>query len=231
MNIVLEGIVGSTAYGLSTPDSDVDKLGIIQLPTSHFLGLSSPSESSLSHVSTEPDVTYHDIGKFCRLALSCNPTVTELLWLPDDLYTVRTELGDLLIQTRNAALSAKRVHDAYMGYAVAQFKRLTERGDFGSDMRKRTEKHARHLLRLMHQGYTLYTTGELPIRLENPERYHEFGRVTADVPSHAESTIEAYKEAFAKADTVLPEKPNVEFYETIILNTRINYLRSGNGLE
>lgn len=226
MQIVLEGIVGSTAYGLSTPSSDVDKLGIMQLPTTHFLGLSSPSESSLSSVSTEPDVTYHDIGKFCRLALSCNPTVTELLWLPDDLYTVRTELGDLLIQFRKAFLSAQRVRDAYMGYATAQFKRLNERGDFGSDTRNRIQKHARHLLRLMHQGYTLSQTGHLPIRLADPERYHEFGRLVAEDPSIAEGYIREYEYKFDNVISVLPAKPNTELIETIVLNTRINSLRN-----
>jgi uncharacterized protein len=230
MNIVLEGIVGSTAYGLSTPDSDVDKLGIIQLPTTHFLGLSSPSEGSLSHVSTEPDVTYHDIGKFCRLALSCNPTVTELLWLPEDLYTVRTELGDLLIQFRTAFLSAQRVQDAYMGYAVSQFKRLSERGDFGSDTRKRVQKHARHLLRLMYQGYTLYATGTLPIRLDDPETYHKFGKAVAEDPDVAQDMLSYYAAKFRGTDTVLREKPNTELVETIVLNTRINSLRSSIGL-
>jgi predicted nucleotidyltransferase len=174
-------------------------------------------------------VTYHDIGKFSRLALSCNPTVTELLWLPDDLYTVRTELGDLLIQFRMAFLSAQRVQDAYMGYAVSQFKRLSERGDFGSDTRNRIQKHARHLLRLMHQGYTLYSTGELPIRLEDPEQYHAFGRLVAKKAKYAEEAVSNYRFMFSKADTVLPEKPNTELIETIILNTRINSLRSSSG--
>jgi predicted nucleotidyltransferase len=210
VNTLLEGIVGSTAYGLATATSDVDKLGIMQLPSEHFLGLSSPTEGSLSKVSTNPDVTYHDVGKFCRLALGCNPTVTELLWLPKDLYTVMTNTGAELIWMRDRFLSAKRVQDAYMGYAIAQFLRLERDGDFGPDLKKRTEKHARHLLRLMHQGYTLYTTGELPIVLEDPERYHEFGRMVAENTSHARQTIDTYKQMFATADTVLPVTSDTE---------------------
>lgn len=224
MKILLEGIVGSTAYGLATASSDVDKLGVMQLPTAHFLGLSSPPEGSLSQVSTDPDVTYHDVGKFCRLALSCNPTVMELLWLPDELYTHRNYAGQELIWMREDFLSAQRVKDAYMGYAVAQFDRLIRSGSFYSDVRNRTEKHARHLLRLMHQGYTLYTTGELPIVLKNPERYHEFGRAVAQDVKHAQSALNEYRELFEDAVTVLPEKPNIEEISEWVLDLRMRSL-------
>lgn len=224
MKILLEGIVGSTAYGLATATSDVDKLGVMQLPTRHFLGLSSPLESSLSQVSHDPDVTYHDVGKFCKLALGCNPTVTELLWLPKELYTHTTIDGQELIWMREEFLSAQRVKDAYMGYAVAQFDRLTREGSFGSDLKKRTEKHARHLLRLMHQGYTLYTTGELPIVLEDPDRYHEFGRMVAEDVTHAQQTLNTYRKLFEYADTVLPEKPNTKEISEWVQDQRVRSL-------
>lgn len=206
MKILLEGIVGSTAYGLATATSDVDKLGIMQLPIEHFLGLSSPLESSLSKVTTEPDVTYHDVGKFCRLALGCNPTVTELLWLPKEFYLVKTLPGIELIWMREDFLSAPRVRDAYLGYATSQLHRLMDR----ESPQKRIEKNARHLLRLLHQGYTLFTTGELPITLEDPERYHEFGRLVAENPQHAKDTIDEYQRIFRDVRSVLPEKPKTE---------------------
>lgn len=205
MTVILEAIVGSTAYGLATPESDIDKLGVFVLPTAEFSRLALPKDSDFSRVQHEPDVTHQELGKFCRLALQCNPTILELLWVPERLLTVMSEDGRQLRQRREWFLDPKKVHDAYMGYAVSQFKRLSERGDFGADMRKRTEKHARHLLRLMHQGYTLYTTGNLPIVLEDPWRYREFGILTADNPSHAKQTLEQYGNMFADAKTVLRE--------------------------
>ena len=33
MHILLQGVVGSTAYGLSGPDSDVDRAGVFAHPT------------------------------------------------------------------------------------------------------------------------------------------------------------------------------------------------------
>lgn len=224
MKILLEGIVGSTAYGLATAASDVDKLGIMQLPTEHFLGLESPRESSLSQVSREPDVTYHDVGKFCKLALGCNPTVMELLWLPDELYTVRRWQGNDLILMRDSFLSAQRVRDAYMGYALSQATRARDRMKMDTPELNRQKKHARHLLRLMHQGYTLYTTGELPIVLEDPERYHEFGkRAVADL-DYMYDTFRQYERKFEAAETVLPEKPDTKEISEWVLHLRVRSL-------
>ena len=65
--------------------------------------------------------------------------------------------------------------NAYLGYAQQQFQRLDRRGDgsFSSDTRKRTAKHARHLMRLCRQGYELYTTGRLDVREAARQREHE----------------------------------------------------------
>ena len=47
-----------------------------------------------------------DTRTWCRLAMSGNPTASELVWLPDDLYLTRTRFGDELIGIRTAFLSA-----------------------------------------------------------------------------------------------------------------------------
>ena len=87
-NVLLSGVVGSVAYGLDTEDSDVDRLGVFAAPTERLLGLHPPKPSI---VSSKPDATFHEAGKFASLALNVNPTITELMWLPDDLYETRTE--------------------------------------------------------------------------------------------------------------------------------------------
>ena len=89
------------------------------------------------------------------------------MWLPGELYDVRTEAGDELIALRGAFLSAERVRDAYLGYASQQFTRLVNKGS-GEVPRARIAKHARHLARLAHQGRDLYATGQLNVRLDEP---------------------------------------------------------------
>jgi predicted nucleotidyltransferase len=144
--VLLSGIVGSTAYGLAGPDSDVDRLGMFAAPAWELLGLSAPAQS---RVTTKPDATFHEAGKAARLILAGNPTAAELLWLPEDLYEARTPLGDEAIALRSSFLSAKRTRDAYLGYATQQFKKLLARADDAPSgkARHRAAKHARHLMR------------------------------------------------------------------------------------
>ncbi|GGW26324.1 nucleotidyltransferase [Streptomyces galilaeus] len=224
-NILLSGVVGSTAYGLAHAGSDVDRLGLFAPPTEELHGLHPPQES---HVSTAPDRTLHEAAKWCRLALGGNPTVTELVWLPDELYEVRTPLGDELIDIRTTFLSARRVRDAYLGYATQQFRRLLGRGDgsFSADTRKRTAKHARHLKRLCGQGYELYTTGKLTIRVDDPESFHRFGEQVADDPETALPLLRRYETAFEEARSVLPEQPDERAADAWLRNVRRNFYPS-----
>ncbi|WAU81640.1 nucleotidyltransferase domain-containing protein [Streptomyces sp. Qhu-G9] len=221
-NILLSGIVGSTAYGLAHEGSDVDRLGMFAAPTEDLHGLHGPKES---HVTTKPDSTLHEAAKWCRLALGGNPTVTELVWLPDELYEVRTPLGDELIGLRTTLLSAKRVRDAYLGYATQQFKRLYDRGDnsFSADTRKRTAKHARHLRRLCHQGFELYATGRLSIRVENPEEYHRFGEQVAADAMAALPLLKHYESAFDETRSVLPEQADEAPVEAWLRRVRAHH--------
>jgi predicted nucleotidyltransferase len=223
-NVLLAGVVGSTAYGLAHSGSDVDRLGIFAAPTLDLVGLSRPKDSL---VTTAPDRTLHEAGKWCGLALNGNPTVVELLWLPDDLYETRTPLGDQLIGIRKAFLSAPRVRNAYLGYATQQFHRLVQRGDgsFSADTRKRTAKHARHLARLLWQGRALYESGHLPIRVEDPERFHEFGeRVAGGDTRIAQDLLSATEEVFDTARTPLPDTPDRATVEAWLRQVRIAHL-------
>src|SRR5436190_639318 len=92
MDLMLEGIVGSVAYGLETPDSDIDYAGIYIEPTHRLLGLHPPSRERATKQGRDgADATYHEIGKAMSLLLSCNPTASELLWL--DEHTACGEFG------------------------------------------------------------------------------------------------------------------------------------------
>jgi hypothetical protein len=223
VNVILAGIVGSTAYGLAGPASDVDRLGIFAAPTTQFHGLHPPQDS---HVTTRPDVTYHEAAKACRLMLACNPTASEILWLPGDLYEIRTPLGDELIAIRTAFLSAKRTRDAYLGYASQQFRKLEIRGDAtdSAGNRRRTAKHARHLYRLCTEGYELYTTGGLRIRLDDPQRYLDFGeQVAGGRVDVARDLMRGYEAAFDAADSVLPDQPDEAVVDDWLLRVRAHY--------
>lgn len=218
VKIILQGVAGSRAYNLATEDSDEDRLGIYAMPATAFHGLHLPIDKAGSKVTTGPDIQLHEARKFAQLALRCNPTILELLWLKD--YEVAETPGALLVGIRSSFLSAQRVRDAYLGYASHQFGRLLRTGAFASKMRKRQEKHARHLMRLLHQGYVLYASGKLTIWLDNPERFHEFGRQVEADPSAAEAAMARYEDLFDRTVSPLPLEPDREAVEQWLQGAR-----------
>jgi predicted nucleotidyltransferase len=222
MNILLAGIVGSRAYGLANPDSDTDRLGVYAAPTVEFHGLYPPIGKSGTIVRHEPsDVTYHEAGRLAELCLSGNPAVNELLWL--DSYEIQTDLGNALVEIRSAFLSRQRVRDAYFGYAVAQFKRLTDTGQFASKQRSKPAKHARHMLRLLDQGYELYSTGRLTMRLANPDWYIKQGELIAMAPDNAEAHLARATEQFDTATSPLPEHADIDTIQAWLHMVRARY--------
>lgn len=223
MTVILQGIVGSTAYGLAREGSDVDRLGVFTAPSEEFWGLHPPTGKEATYTRHNPDLTLHELGKFCSLALQCNPTILELLWLPGELYETMETPGFRLITDplRSAFLSHKRVRDAYFGYATQQFTRLSNKQRFPDVPVNRIEKHARHLSRLLVQGFQLYSTGTMSVRVEQPEEYFKFGeRVANGDIDHARQVVDGYSRLFDRAESPLPEAPNSAAVEDYLISTR-----------
>jgi uncharacterized protein len=224
-NVLLAGINGSTAYGLATADSDVDRIGCYAAPTTQFHGLHLPVGKAATWVSTKPDATYHEAGKLAALLLKGNPTVMEICWL--NAYEAMTPEGEALIAIRSAFLSAAPIRNAYLGYASQQFGRIRNRGDgsFSADTRKRTAKHARHLWRLLSQGGRLHLTGTLDVLLEDHQAAacRAFGdRVAAGDLGIAQSALRSAEEAFDRPG-VLPARPDEATVEAWLQDVRRSY--------
>lgn len=219
-HLMLAGIVGSTAYGLNHANSDIDRLGLYGVNTVDLFKLQSPEETLVYH--DPQDATFHEAAKYIRLVLRANPTVLELLWLDD--YEIATEEGLNLVSLKEKLLGASRVKEAYLGYATSQFKRLSERGGtFSSDTANRTQKHARHMARLVNQGYELYTTGKLTLKVSNPDWYHQF---SLESHEHWAEWFDNARLRFEKASSCLPELPDTEAAENWLRDIRLKYLAS-----
>lgn len=226
MDVLLQGVVGSTAYGLATPESDVDRLGIFACRTEQFFTLRDPKWTI---VTTHPDSQLHEAKKYCQLALQCNPTVLELLWL--DVYDRSHMLGRELLDLRHLFLSAKRVRDAYFGYATQQLMRLHSTNAFNDklankeDQRKKVAKHARHTLRLLHQGLHLYRTGHLQVRLEFPDNLRAMGEQVADGDvDFIKTRVADYERWFDQVSTALPSEPDQHRIEMWLHAVRREFL-------
>jgi len=214
MKIILEAICGSHAYGLDTPESDIDLKGIFVAPTIEILSLHKPKETIDK---TDPDICYHEIEKFIRLALKANPTILEILFL--DKYEILTSEAQLLIDNRSLFLS-NTVYKSYGGYAIAQARKLNRRGDsWDVGMKNRYAKHARHCFRLLDQGKQLLETGTLDVKVKNREELFQLGNLN---PEQMVDKFELVFKEFDKVKSILPDNPDYEKINQILLTIRRN---------
>lgn len=222
-NIILEGITGSQAYGLATEKSDTDYKGVYLLPTKTVLAIGFNSQHTTIELKN-PDTVYHEVGKFMKLVLNGNPTVTELLYL--NKYTVLTPIGQMLIDNRFAFLSTKAVTNAYSGYAFSQAQRLNNRtaqdiDGYDSSLKNRFAKHTRHCFRLLMQARQLLETGTLDVKVTPEQREYLFAM--------GEKTADEVVEEFKRQDTemknvksVLPDKPDMKKLNQLLFEIRKN---------
>lgn len=113
-------IHGSVAYGLNTPESDIDYRGICIPTKEYFLGFNKNFEQL---VLIDPDATIFNIIKFFGLTAANNPNTLELLFVDEKDHLLVTEAGQLLIDNRDKFLS-KQLKERYIGYAKAQAHRI-----------------------------------------------------------------------------------------------------------
>jgi len=218
MQVVLEGVVGSTLYGMAHEGSDVDTLGVFVSPTDEVLSLDGIRHETVVH--SDPDSAHHEIGKFIRLCLGCNPTVLELLYLPE--YTVQTQFGADLVMMRDSFLSEHKVRMAFGGYAHQQIVKLgkrVEEGKEGFGRGLRYEKHVRHCFRLMIECEQLLKTGTLNPVLTQDEVDRLFWLSTQPLETVNSEYCE-YKDYLDSLKTDLPQSPDYWAINEVLLLIR-----------
>ena len=200
-------LAGSQAYGLARPDSDNDYRGFYVAPAAEVLGLRQP-EPQLER--REPDLCVYELAKFCHLAAKANPNVLEVLWAP---VMASDGAGELLRANRDAFLS-ERVRVTYGGYAVSQLRQLEK---LAGRSPERVEKFARHLFRLFEQGAALLSTGDMSIRVSDPE---ELRRISTAPVEEIKERFRELDARFQKLDSELPPEPDYERINELILEIR-----------
>lgn len=117
--IIFSCVAGSHAYGTFTPESDKDIRGIYINPDHDYLGLFEPQ----NQISDEKnDITYYSTKRFFELAMTANPNIIELLYIPEDCVSIKTELMQKIIDNRDMFIS-KKCYYSHSGYAYAQIKK------------------------------------------------------------------------------------------------------------
>lgn len=114
MKILLKAIVGSQAYGTNTAGSDIDYKGVYAQPIEDLIGFNYKEQIEVSK-----DEAYFEVRRFLQLLQSANPTMLELLYMPDNCVVEKHPAFDIIIQHRDKFLTQKCLH-SFGGYAIAQ---------------------------------------------------------------------------------------------------------------
>jgi hypothetical protein len=119
-NCLIRVVAGSHAYGTNIEGSDWDERSIF---ADDFERIILPFDKIEQVKYREDDKVSFELSKYMPLLLSQNPNVIELLWTEDKDVLFKNNLGQLLIDNRKEFLSIQ-VKDSYVGYALAQLKRI-----------------------------------------------------------------------------------------------------------
>lgn len=211
--VVYRCVVGSRAYGLDGPQSDIDRRGIYLPPAELEWSLFNLPEQLEDHETQE---CYWELKKFLMLALKANPNALECLYTP--LVEYASPIAQELLEMRAVFLS-KLVYQTYNGYVMSQFKKLDH------DIRNRGEikwKHAMHLIRILLSGIVILNEGYVPVKVERDRErllairdgqtdWQEVNAWRVELNQHFEKAFLA---------TALPERPDYERANAFLIRAR-----------
>lgn len=243
--MILKTVAGSHLHGTNHADSDIDYLGVYIEPVKCLVGFSpiesiSLRERSEGEAADAEDIegTAYGLRKFCHMALSGNPSVTALLYAPEQSVLISTALGREL-RSMWADFVSYRALAAYSGYMDQQFGRLT--GVRGQKRTNRPElvdkygfdvKFAAHAVRLGHQGLEYAANGgwvQEPIEPKARELLINIlaGQVPFDdVVKMVRDLRDTLRKTIDDHTVVLPTHPQTDKVETFLAKSYLDYWRA-----
>ncbi|MFW5847437.1 MAG: DNA polymerase beta superfamily protein [bacterium] len=117
-NIIFKTIVGSYAYGTYIDGlSDIDYKGIYLQSKEDLLTFKYKEQ-----INVTDDEVYYEVKRFLELLQTANPTMLEMLFMPDELILINSPVFKLIQKHRTKFLTKKCVN-SYGGYAVSQIRK------------------------------------------------------------------------------------------------------------
>ena len=128
---------GSHLYGLNTPNSDEDYVGIFIPDVEYLLGFKTCEQVDMGYESKLEngknsseaiDCTFYSITKFMKLALDNNPNIIEILFVNEENIVYINDYGRRLLSMRDKFLS-ERAESTFFGYAKSQKRKIEVKRD------------------------------------------------------------------------------------------------------
>lgn len=129
---ILEIKSGSHLYGLNTPISDEDYVGVFLAPEDYIYGLKTVEQVDLSIVDKHEngkntqfavDRKFYELKRFIKLASQGNPNVIEILFVGEESIVYASSFGRHLLENRKLFVS-KNIIPKFLGYAESQKRKL-----------------------------------------------------------------------------------------------------------
>lgn len=177
--------MGSHAYGINGPNSDIDIYGFCVPPIEYLLphtaghieGFGRQQNSfeqfQVDHIEESYDISIYNIAKFLHLCMDNNPNMIDCLFVPDDCIIYKSPISDLILKNRNLFLH-KGCYFRFMGYSASQLKKIKNKNPegkrkvivdkFGYDV-----KYGSHLYRLADECEQILKTENLDLRQSKNE--------------------------------------------------------------
>ena len=206
---------GSHSYGLNTPQSDVDYVGIyMNTAVADIVGIRSGVNDNVSRITEEVDEKYYELRRFLNLLRQGNTQAAEILYSKEYEFCV-PEIEHLRKHKREL-LDTHRMFNVLRGYAQGELKLANgERtGKLGGKRREALDKFGFspknfvQLFRLLWVGEMFFLNGVYPVKVkEYDEKFHNY---LMDVKTNPQSFTKAELNSIA----LVLEKRLVDAFET-----------------
>lgn len=213
MKMLCKTLGGSTAYGLNTPESDIDYRGVfLNTDPAYILGL---SKFDVVQKQETDDIVYFEARKFFDLLRNGNTGALEILFTDKANFIEFSPEFDLVYNNKFSFVDSDKMFKCLRGYMQGELRLANgERtGQLGGKRKAQLDrfgfspKNWVQLLRLAYCGDTLFQEGYFPVNVKesNPTLFEKL----IDIKIHPEKyTKEGLGELYVEA-----EKRLVESYE------------------
>lgn len=185
-NLAYETVMGSTAYGCSSNDSDIDIYGFCipdkELIFPHLSGniegfgnqIQRFQQFQQHHIKSmcgqkEYDVQIFSIVKYFQLLMDNNPNILDSIYTPDRCVLHSSEVGKLVRDNRSMFLH-KGSWQKFKGYAFSQLAKIGAKANAANPKRQASivefgydVKFSYHVIRLLDECEQILATGTLDL--------------------------------------------------------------------
>lgn len=137
MKVIFKCVTGSHLYGLNTPESDEDYLGVFVPSLEQYLGLENPpvevsqsdkKSDGARNTKGDVDCKLISLKSFLRFCGQGQSMMLEMLFVPENQILEKTPEWDIILENKHLLLSRKGVAP-FLGFARAQAHKAVIKGE------------------------------------------------------------------------------------------------------